>query len=146
VQQWTTELFCLYSAHKCTVQTQHRHPVLTNRKKQYVADIGKNLLPYWYWEKSENFRGWGRQSCSWQWQIGPRGLFRVHFNISLYKLEGTRHQYNCRPTHKRSGGYSFWNLLWPMLLQLLMDVPRTHQELQTNDDMQFSNFDEQFRR
>ena len=49
----------------------HTHPVITDRNKQYVADISKNVLPYWYWENGKNYRG--QQSCSWQWQICPRG-------------------------------------------------------------------------
>jgi hypothetical protein len=60
---------------------------------------------------------------------------------------GTRLQYNCRPTHTavQAAAYvtsSGTNLLRPMLLQLLMDVPRAHQEFENKYGMMFSNFDE----
>jgi hypothetical protein len=38
------------------------------------------------------------------------------------------------------------NLLWPMLLQLLMDLSRVHQEFLNKDGTKFSNSDEQLRR
>jgi len=81
----------------------------------------------------------------------PGGLFPVHLHIILYKVEGTRHQYKCRPTHieMQSTAYetsSARNLLWPMLLLLLMDVPTAYQEFQNKSDMKFSNSDEQLRR
>ena len=128
------------------VQIQHRHPVLTNRQKQYVADTSKTYFRTDTEKAVKIVEGSSSHAVDSDKYAPGDSTGSTSISVFTKWRAQDTNTTAVRPTREmQATAYvtsSGRNLLWPMLLQLLMDVPRAHQEFQNKDGMKFSNFDE----